>query len=413
MSSLSMRRRLFGFMLPPALSAISPLVVLPLVSRTAGPGGWASAIAGEAVGTFIAIVVGYGWAAIGPALVSVALDDAHRARLYRESIAVRLLIATVAIPALAIICWFIASPGAEWLTVLMGTQGAVIALSFTWYCAGVGDPRTIIFYDALPRLIVTIAASVVIAATGFVEVYPIAGILVTLVGTAVFTWRLLRKEPGSWPSLREIPSLLRSGFPVALNDATQSAYSSVPAPLVNVTAAPEAAAGFASADKMFKLGSILPFTLASALQSWVGEVSGRERARRVRIALAAHGGFGLVGGVALAVLGHWASLILFGEAAAAGYAILATMGLVFAFLSLRTSMMRHVLFPAGQTRVVVRASLIASAVGIPVMIALAITIGPIGAAIGYAVTEGLSTLLLWAPCAAAVRAWHEPPPVGK
>ena len=228
MSSLSMRRRLFGFMLPPALSAISPLVVLPLVSRTAGPGGWASAIAGEAVGTFIAIVVGYGWAAIGPALVSVALDDAHRARLYRESIAVRLLIATVAIPALAIICWFIASPGAEWLTVLMGTQGAVIALSFTWYCAGVGDPRTIIFYDALPRLIVTIAASVVIAATGFVEVYPIAGILVTLVGTAVFTWRLLRKEPGSWPSLREIPSLLRSGFPVALNDATQSAYSSVP-----------------------------------------------------------------------------------------------------------------------------------------------------------------------------------------
>ena len=120
-----------------------------------------------------------------------------------------------------------------------------------------------------------------------------------------------------------------------------------------------------------------------------------------------------MGGVALAVLGHWASLILFGEAAAAGYAILATMGLVFAFLSLRTSMMRHVLFPAGQTRVVVRASLIASAVGIPVMIALAITIGPIGAAIGYAVTEGLSTLLLWAPCAAAVRAWHETPPVGK
>jgi len=404
MTAGPLRRRLVGFMLLPAIAAVSPLIVLPLISREAGPGGWASAIAGESIGTFAAIVIGYGWPAIGPALISIASGIDERARLYRESLVVRLLLAAVSIPVLGVVCWLVASPGAEWLTVLMGVQGALIALSFTWYCAGVGQPRTIIFYDAVPRVVATAASAAAIAATGIVELYPLAGIAVTLVGTGLFTARLLRCHPGPWPGTHDLPGLLRTGLPVALNDAALSAYSSVPAPLVNVTAAPDAAAGFASADKMFKLGSVLPFTLASALQSWVGEVTGPARGRRVRVALLAHTGFGLLGGAVLAALGHWVSLVLFGADAAAGVDLLIAMGLVFMFLSIRTSMTRHALFPAGQAAVVMRASLIATAVGVPVMIALAIAIGPLGAALGYAVTEGAATLLLWRPCAAAVRA---------
>ncbi len=399
----TMRRRLAGFMIPPALAAISPLIALPLVARSAGPSGWASAIAGEAVGTFIAIVIGYGWAAIGPALVSVATTDAERVRLYRDSLLVRLAIAVVGLPALAVLCWFIASPGSEWLTVLMGAQGALIALSFTWYCAGVGDPRTIIVYDAIPRVVATVLASVVIALTGVAVLYPIAGIVVTIAGTTLFTARLLHRQPGPWPTVRELPALLRSGFPVALNDAALSAYSSVPAPLVTVTAPAVAAAGYASADKMFKLGSILPFTLASALQRWVGEVNGSDRADRLRVALMTHAALGLAGGVGLAALGSWVSLLLFGAEATAPTNVLVAMGLVFVFLSLRTSMTRHILFPAGGARIVVRATLVASALGVPAMIVLALTIGPVGAAIGYALTEGVATILLWGPCAATFR----------
>ncbi|WP_236968260.1 lipopolysaccharide biosynthesis protein [Microbacterium aurantiacum] len=411
MTDLSLRRRLVGFMLLPALAAVSPLVVLPLVARTAGPGGWASAIAGESVGTFAAIVIGYGWAAIGPALISIAADDDRRARLYRESIVVRAAVALVTLPVLAVICWLISSPGAEWLTILMGVQGALIALSFTWYCAGVGDPRTIIIFDAVPRLVATIVAAFAIAATGIVEVYPLSGILVTVLGTSAFTNRLLRRHPGSWPRARELPGLFRAGFPVALNDAALSAYSSVPAPLVNVTSPPVEAAGFASADKMFKLGSVLPFTLASALQSWVGEVSGPPRARRMRLAMSAHAGFGIVGGVVLASLGDSVSMLLFGSEAAAGVDLLIAMGIVFAFLSLRTSMTRHVLFPAGKAKTVMRATLAATAVGIPVMIIAANVIGPLGAAVGYAFTEAAATLLLWRPCASAVRAIERAEPI--
>lgn len=406
----SMRRRLVGFMLMPAIAAVSPLLVLPLVSRIAGPSGWASAIAGEAVGTFMAIAIGYGWSAIGPALVSLADDDAARARLYRESLVVRGTISLAGLPALAVICWFVASPGAEWLTVLMGVQGALIALSFTWYCAGVGDPKTIIVFDAVPRLVAAVGAAGAIALTGVVEWYPIAGILVTAVGTSVFSARLLRRTPGPWPRLRELPRLLRSNFAVAVNDAALSAYSSIPAPLVNVTAAPIAAASYASADKLFKLGSVLPFTLASAFQSWIGEDSGRERARRMSLALCVHTGFGILGAAILIGLGPFVSWLLFGAQNAAGVDVLIAMGVVFLFLSVRTSLTRHIMFPTGGARIVTKATLIASAIGIPTMVALAILVGPLGAAIGYAATEGLATLFLIRPCLVAVRRLRMQPP---
>ncbi|WP_341577870.1 hypothetical protein [Microbacterium schleiferi] len=386
--------RLIGFLAIPAIAAASPLIVLPFVSRNAGPAGWASAIAGESVGTLAAIAIGYGWASIGPAMVSVAGEDSRRARIYRDSIVVRLLLAVIVLPVLAVVCWFVASPGFEWLSVLMGTQGALIALSFTWYCAGVGDPRTIIVFDAVPRLVATVAAAGAIAATGIVELYPIAGILVTLGGTTLFTWRLLRRNPGPWPTAREIPGLMRKGAPVALNDAALSGYSSLPAPLVNVTSPPIAAAGFASAEKMLKLGQFLPMTLANAFQSWVAETDGVGRRRRILLAMAALITGGLAGWAGLAVLGPWASTVLFGEEASSSIGILFTMGLVFAFFSFRTGLTRLVLFPAGLATPVMRATLIATALGTPLMIGLGLAWGPIGAAIGYAVTEGMAAALL-------------------
>ncbi|WP_316311912.1 hypothetical protein, partial [Clavibacter michiganensis] len=117
------------------------------------------------------------------------------------------------------------------LASLMGLQGALIGLSFTWFAVGVGDPRSILFYDAIPRLLVAVAAMLAIVNGVPVEVYPIVGILVTLIGTTAYTLRLLRRYPSPWPPLREIPGLFRLGAPVALNDGALGAYSSVPMPL--------------------------------------------------------------------------------------------------------------------------------------------------------------------------------------
>lgn len=402
MTAPSMKRRLLGFLLVPAIAALSPIIALPAVTQIAGPGGWASAIAGESIGTFAAIAIGWGWATVGPALISIAGDDDERARLYRESLIVRLSISILALPALAVICWLIATPGAEWLTILMGMQGALIALSFTWFSAGVGDPRTIVIFDAAPRLLANLAAAALVLATGVVVLYPMAGILVTLVGTSIFTLRLLRRHPGPWPRLRDLPKLLRSNLAVALNDAGLSGYSSVPAPVVNVTAIPTAASGYATADKMLKLGQFIPMTLANALQAWIGEAHGPHRARRMTISIGLATATGLLGWAGLALVGPWLTSVYL-PAAPAPFDILLVMGLVFLFFSVRTAVARLVLFPAGQAAAVMRATLIATVLGIPLMIGLGIAWGPVGAALGYAFTEGAAALLLTRRCLRVLR----------
>lgn len=393
--SASLRARLLGFTLIPAVAAVSPLVVLPAVSRAA-PDGWSSAIAGESVGTFAAIAVAYGWTTVGPALVAIATDDTRRGRLYRDALVVRLATSLVALPLLVIVCALIASPGYQLLAALMGLQGAMIALSFTWFSVGVGDPRSILFYDAVPRLLVAILSMLAIVNGAPVEVYPIAGVLVTLVGTTLFSLRLLRRYPSPWPPLGELPGLFRVGAPVALNDAALGAYSAVPTPLVNVLTSGPAAAGFASADKMAKLGQFLPLTLANALQSWSSEVSGPARRSRLRLALALHGGFGVLGMVVLGLAGPPVSALLFGQPAAAPLGVCFALGAAFALFSLRTSMTRHVLFPAGEQHAVMRATVTATVIGIPLMIGAGLLVGPLGVAVGLAVTEAISTAILLA-----------------
>ena len=406
----SLHRRLLGFMLLPAVAALSPIIALPVVTRNAGSAGWGSAISGENIGTFIAIAIGWGWTTIGPALISLAADDDERARIYRESLTIRLLISLIALPALVLICWVIAAPGYEWLTVLMGAQGALISLSFTWFSAGVGDPRTIVILDAVPRLLANLAAAGLVLVTGIVVLYPLAGILVTLVSTAIFSLRLLRRHPGPWPGRRDLPRLFKSTLPVALNDAGLSGYSSVPAPVVNVTASHAASAGYASSDKLLKLGQFIPMTLANALQSWIGEAHGSHRGRRMGVALLIATGIGLLGWASLALIGPWFTEFYFGADAAAPFDVLLATGVVFFFFSVRTVVARLVLFPAGQAGAVMRTTLIATAVGIPLMIALALAWGPVGAAVGYAFTEGAATVLLARRCFRVLRDLRHVPP---
>ncbi|WNM24733.1 lipopolysaccharide biosynthesis protein [Demequina capsici] len=394
--------RLVGFSLIPALAAISPLVVLPVVARTAGAAGWSSAIAGESVGTFAAIALAFGWTTVGPAHVAHAPVE-MRARLYRESLVVRGLMAVPVIPALVVICLAIATPGYELLTVVMGLQGALIAMSFSWFAVGVADPGAIARLDAIPRVLGALAAAGLIAATGALIVYPLIGIAVTAGGTAAYSRKVLRDAPGPWPTRAELPALLRSTAAVAVNDAALGAYSSVPSPLVNVSTPAAEASAYASADKMIKLGQFIPITLGNALQAWTAEAHGAARATRVRRAIGAHAVLGLVGWVAVASLGPWASRVLFGGDAAADRTVLVILGAAFAAYSVRTSVTRHLLFPCGRTRIVVVATLLGSAIGVPAMLILTPSIGSVGAAIGYAVTELISTVVPWRQARVALR----------
>ncbi len=378
-------RRLLGFAVLPAIAAVSPLVVLPLISRSVGDIGWASALSGEVIGTFAAIALAYGWTTIGPSLVAGG-TAATRGLLYRQSLVVRGLMAIAILPLAMLVCVGIAGEGHELLAALMGLQGALIATSFTWFAVGLGHPGSIAVFDAIPRVAMAALSAAAIGLGAPAIVFPLGGIAVTLVGTAIYSARVLARFPAAWPALAEIPGLFRLGAPVALSEAGTGAYSSVPTPLVTVVASPPDAAGYATADKFLKLGQFLPITLANAFQHWTAEVTGDERARRIRFALAAHVVLGLLGWLLLSTIGSWVSRLMFDQAAAPTE-LLVPIGFAFACFSVRTAFMRLVLFPAGHTGTVLAAIVVASAIGLPVLVLGTFTIGPLGTALGYALIE--------------------------
>jgi len=90
--SRSVLRRLTGFTVLPLLSLVTPFLLLPVVARVAGPSGWSSFVAGQAVGMVGATVVFWGWNVGGPVLVAQASSAVERAEVYAASLRTRYLL---------------------------------------------------------------------------------------------------------------------------------------------------------------------------------------------------------------------------------------------------------------------------------------------------------------------------------
>ncbi|MCA1603939.1 MAG: hypothetical protein LC775_00285, partial [Acidobacteria bacterium] len=63
-------RTLAAFAIVPALATVTPLIVTPVISRTAGAEGIVAIAVGQSVGAVTGIAVALSWPLIGPALVA-------------------------------------------------------------------------------------------------------------------------------------------------------------------------------------------------------------------------------------------------------------------------------------------------------------------------------------------------------
>ncbi|WP_156043824.1 lipopolysaccharide biosynthesis protein [Cellulomonas sp. URHE0023] len=390
------------------ISLITPLLVLPVLGRVAGEGGWASLAAGEAIGTLAAIVVAYGWNTAGPPRIALAHEPAARAEFYRESLVVRGVLMAVAVPVVLVLCLLVAAPGYGAPTVLMGMSGSVVGLSFAWYAIGSADPRSIALYEAVPRVAAAAVSAALVVVTHELAIYPALAIAVSVGGVILFSRRVLSDAPQRAWTARTVWALLVRDRAVAFNDIAGGAYMSVPVPVVSATAPAATASSYASADKLYKFGLYVPITLANAFQSWTVEGHVSERRHRLRVALGAHAGVGLFGWLVLTALGPFASGLLFGAEIAATRPACFFLGLAFFLASTRISMTRHILVPAGRIRIVVVSTVCAAAVGVPLIIWLAVAIGPVGAAVALAASEVIANVVLAVPGLRYVSSLHGP-----
>jgi PST family polysaccharide transporter len=402
-----MFRRLTGFTVLPLLSLVTPFLLLPVVARVAGPAGWSSFVAGQAVGTFGATVVFWGWNVGGPVLVAQAPSPEARAEVYASSLRTRYLLLLGVVPVAAVVAAVVAQPGQRAPAAAMAAATSLLGMSPSWFGIGVGDPWLLFWYDTLPRVLAAVAGAGLVAATGWISLYPMLLAVSVAVSLGAFRRRVTpgARDTVPWPP-GPAAGELRHHLGTAGINLTATAYASTPVPVATVAFRPDVSSPFASADAAYRLGLFSVVAMGNAFQGWTleGDLSRRERQGRHRSAILAHLVLGMVGGLLFAALGPWATGFVFGADVAAPRDVCVWYGVAFLFLSLSTPPIRNLLIPSGRVRLVLGWTLGSAVVGLVLMVGAAVAGWSAGVAAGMALSEAVLLAGLLGPALRVSRA---------
>lgn len=381
-----MIKRIAAFAGLPLLASLASFILLPIIARVGGTPAWNSLAVGQAVGAIAAIVIGLGWPLTGPAQVASASLESVRRRHYAVSFVTRTLMFVCTVPLMALALTLTSGISQFRVAFLMACAQAAAGLTPAWYCIATGHAGRIAKYDVVPRMLATLGVIPLLFSTGEIYLYPLALLLLGLAGTLWFnkdhTERSDFKGLTFPVILREIWGL-RAGSGITM---AAGAYASTPVLVVQFAASAAGLAAFVSAEKLYRIGQLATAALGNSLQGWVSEYGADHSARR-RFSLLALSGLGASGWLILAVLGPWASSLLFGPALAADFWTCFWFGLSFLLVCVTTSTGAHWLVPAKRMRVVFVSTIVGAVVGLPAMIFLSMVMGGQGGALGLVIGE--------------------------
>jgi PST family polysaccharide transporter len=384
--------RLSGFAVLPLLSLITPLLLLPVVAGIVGGDGVSSVISGQAIGTFAATVLMWGWNVDGPVAIARAADARERASIYALSMRTRLVLLIIVLPLTALVAAVVAVPEFRLEAIWMALATALAGMSPAWFCIGLGQPRLLAYFDTIPRFVATILAAPLLLVTHQLWNYTVLLAGGTVVGLFAFHRRFSRGSRWLPRSARESIGALQAQRHTAGINLAGSAYASTPAPIATVTSSPAASGSLSTADTLYRFGIFTIVALGNALQSWTIESGATNTRRRHSAAIWAHAGLGVLGAVILTLLGPWVSGILFAGEARATTLICFLYGVAFFFLSASTPFIRNVLIPAGRQPFVLGWTLVSAVLGVTAMAAFGLGGFVAGIPLGMALSEAV----LWA-----------------
>jgi PST family polysaccharide transporter len=382
-------RRLGSFILLQLFGAIAPLLVLPFVVRLVGTSGWVSLSVGYAVGAAAAIAVYCGWPIAGPPRVAGAPPAVLRA-VVQESLVMRGIVTGPVLLTSCLLTWWLSDPSHVVLAVLMALAVAVSGLGASWCFIGLGRARGVFTYDALPKLVATVAAIPCVALTRSAIWYPALLLAGTLVGVALSYVHLVgrRHEPVTprEPGLRR---RLRDYAVLAMSGVVGAGYTSLAVPIVQVADAPvRAVADFAGALRLRSMGQNGVAAVTTGFQGWVAETGDDALLlARMRTALVANATLGLAGGAAFVVLAPLLDGVLFGDAVVISLPLALLNGATFTAYAVGASLSHHVLAPFGLAGAIGRTRIVASIVGVPLLWVMARAWGAEGASGGVLLCE--------------------------
>lgn len=393
-------RRLAGFTGWPLLSLVTPLLATPIIARYAGE-SWSSIVTAMSIGTLGMSVTTWGWSYLGPARVAQAPANA-RPEIYAESIRSRLLMSIFVLPLVIAITFLLAAPNMRLPAVLVACAYTIGGMSPQWYCIGIGKPTLLGLYDTLPRVMGTLISVPLMWWSRSILPYPALLIAATAFSVWLFSRRIFKNEAGgSLPperkSWREAWASIRSMTSVAGTNLIGVAYAYAPVPLATALLSSTVSSQFASGDQLYRYALFAVTALGNALQGWTLEIEGVAGLRRQKAAIGMHVALAVLGGIAIALLGPWASGILFGEPVATSSAIAIWYGVAFLFISMTTPLLRNLLIPNDGQRLALSATAISAVMGIIVMAIFAAAGNAAGISAGMALSEAIILMIILIP----------------
>lgn len=386
-------QRLFGFVVVPALSLLTPLLVIPLVARHGGADAVVAVAVGQSVGFVGSLVVSLAWPMIGPARVARCPDES-RGSLFLESIDSRGLVFLAAGPVAAGFA-AILTDGFAGTAMLSAVALSANGLSAAWYYAGVGRPRGLLLFEALVRVVSAGAAAAMLAFDAPVVTYPAALCVGALVSYALNLRHIVGRV--RWPRVnRGVVSSVRSQLRITAARLVNGAYQAAAVSIV-AALAPAAVLAFSAYDRTQKSSMLATQAATDAVISWVAAPTPGLRRRQVRMLLADVLFAGLVGVTffaALPLVLHYmyAGLIAPDPLDRA----LAATGLAVAIFA--KGVLTHALVPSGLERVAATSLSITSIGGLGATAVGAATLGVPGALGAVVLTEGTFVvigLIIW------------------
>lgn len=383
-------RKVLSFAVLPLVSAIAPILVLPVVVRSVGAVGWASIAIGMSIGAAGSVVVNWGWGVLGPPQVA-PLDPVAASDVYRLSYQMRLALCVPTLP----ICWVIAeyldhgrSHGAAGV---MALAFAIGGLSPAWFYIGRGRASQVALWDSLPRIFSGIAAVPLQIMFPRPITYPIVCLSTWFFAWSFNAWMHSRHAGPRCSTETQMGRMKREyrrQAPLVGSGIVSAGYTSLSVAIVSAVNYP-AVAVFAGADRFRAMAKQGQMGLTNGFQGWVAVTVAQptEFLRRVKMALYAMTAVGVLSGIGFALLLPSLSSILFGDALPISFGVGAFMGLTLFLTALSMWASFHVLAPLGRPRPIAVATICGSIVGIPALVVGTHFAGATGAAAAVTIAE--------------------------
>ncbi|MFE7846077.1 hypothetical protein ACFUTX_12900 [Microbacterium sp. NPDC057407] len=352
--------------------AVVGVLAIPVLIGAAGEDAWGQLAVVQVLAGVFGVIVAFGWGATGPSMVAGARPE-DRPGIFRESFSARLTLYAVAAPTMIVIALLLTR--GDVAVSALGTIAYLLPyVASPWYFVGQARPDRLFLLNTLPSVIGTVLGMLAAWLTSTIGAFLLVQALGYVVAIVLERRHiLLSATPGPAEPYRiaTILRLLATQRHAVTSSLVSSLYVSLP--LVTVQALlPALTPVYAMADRLFKFGSLALAPVQQFLQGWVPEDGpARIRARSER-AVVVGLGFGVVGGALIATLSPLASQVLSGGAVLVPFSLSVALGTAFVFVAGSAIAGYACLILLGQVRHVAIASILAAAIGAPLIVASAL-----------------------------------------